>query len=71
MLECTEHKSLSLLFVCSLLDLRTTYLTEKKHGGQIRPWQCSWRADFGISGMVDPEVVVSLIELYLHEGLPS
>ncbi|CAK9052510.1 unnamed protein product [Durusdinium trenchii] len=47
--------------------LRQIYLTEKKHGGLIRPWQCGWRADFGISGMVDPEVAETLMELFLTD----
>ena len=37
--------------------------------GCIRPWQCSWRSDFGISGMVDPEQAECLMELYVLEGL--
>ena len=43
-------------------------MTEMKGVGQIRPWQCSWRADSGISGMIDPEQAELLMELYVLEG---
>lgn len=47
---------------------RKVYMTQKINGGLIRPWQVGWRSDFGISGMVDPEVANNLIEIYLQEG---
>ena len=40
-------------------------------GGVIRPWQLGWRSDFGISGMIDPEVGENLIELICQEGILS
>ena len=47
---------------------RKIYSTEMVGPGFIRPWQCSWRADFGVSSMVDPEQAEALMELYLQEG---
>ena len=43
-------------------------MTEMRGAGHIRPWQCAWRCDFGISGMVDPEQAEMLMELYLENG---
>ena len=40
-----------------------------KSAGVIRPWQCGWRADFSLSGMVDPEVALNLMEVICVEGL--
>lgn len=48
---------------------RLSYCTDKKTPGVIRPWQCGWRSDFSLSGMIDPEVAVNLIELICSEGL--
>lgn len=49
-------------------QLRKSYLLEMKGSGVIRPWQCGYRDDYGLSGMVDPEVAIALIELYVQEG---
>eukprot|EP00434_Breviolum_minutum_P027937 symbB.v1.2.024718.t1/scaffold2362.1/size81346/1 len=50
---------------------RKVYSTDMKGAGLVRPWQCSWRGDFGISSMVDPEQAEVLMELYLQEGFLS
>lgn len=39
-----------------------------KGAALVRPWQCSWRADAGVSGMIDPEQCEMLMEVYLQEG---
>ena len=39
-----------------------------KGSGVVRPWQCGFRDDYGLSGMVDPEAGIALMELYLQEG---
>lgn len=48
---------------------RKVYATEMSGSGFIRPWQCSWRGDFGVSSMVDPDQAEALIEVFLQEGL--
>lgn len=56
---------------CATLLRRKVYSTDMKGAGLVRPWQCSWRGDFGISSMVDPEQAEVLMELYLQEGFLS
>ena len=51
--------------------LRLVYCTDKISPGVVRPWQLGWRSDFSVSGMVDPEVAVSIIELICSEGFLS
>lgn len=48
---------------------RLFYCTDMKSSGVIRPWQCGWRSDFSMSGMVDPEVALNLMEIICVEGL--
>lgn len=37
----------------------------------LRPWTLSFRADFGVSGFLDPEVGELLLQLILSEGLAT
>lgn len=37
----------------------------------LRPWQLAWRADHGISGVIEPEVCEMLMQLMLTEGFLS
>lgn len=39
--------------------------------GLLRPWMLSFRSDFGISGFIDPEQAVMLMELIASEGSKS
>ena len=36
-----------------------------------RPWQFSWRPDFGTSGLADPDAFELLLQLVLSEGFLS
>ena len=71
---CEVSKSLSNLFPPTswdvLLPRRKSYSTDMSGPGYIRPWQCSWRSDFGVSAMVDPDQAENLMQIYLQEGLP-
>lgn len=51
--------------------MRQVYCIDKTSPGLVRPWQLGWRSDFSVSGMVDPEVAVTLMELICSEGLLS
>lgn len=51
--------------------LRKVYATDGTKAGLLRPWQLSWRSDFGVSNMVEPDVAELLVELYLSEGSPG
>ena len=51
--------------------IRTQYLTSTEQPGLARPWMLAWRADFGTSGMVDPEVFEQLVQLVCSEGFLS
>lgn len=59
---------LHLMFCDYNWQLRKSYLLEMKGSGVVRPWQCGFRDDYGLSGMVDPEAGIALMELYLQEG---
>ena len=48
---------------------RKTYNTAMSGPGLIRPWQCAWRGDFGVSAMVDPDQAEMLMEIFVQEGL--
>ena len=47
---------------------RKTYNTAMSGPGLIRPWQCAWRGDFGVSSMVDPDQAEMLMEVIVQEG---
>jgi len=35
----------------------------------VRPWMLSYRKDFGVSSMIEPDVGSTLLSLFLTEGL--
>ena len=65
------HKSSEILlnkrfFTC---NARVSYCREICAGPQLlRPYHLCWRADFGLSSMIEPDVLLMLAELYLSEG---
>ena len=54
-----------------LVLLRTHYITSLEESGVARPWMFSWRADFGTSGLVEPDNFELLVQLVLSEGFLS
>lgn len=49
---------------------RLSYSAELSVGPQIlRPFHLAWRADFGLSALIEPETVIELAELILLNGL--
>ena len=50
--------------------LRRSYAADES-GHFARPWQLAWRADHSVSGMIEPDVGILLLELILSEGLLS
>ena len=49
---------------------RLVYSTELTVGAQLlRPFHLSWRADFGLSAIIEPDNLVELVELILLNGL--
>ena len=55
-----------------LILLRTNYyITSLEEAGVARPWMLSWRADFGTSGLVEPDNFELLVQLLLSEGFLS
>ena len=55
------------LGVNALETLRKHYAVDE-HGQLLRPWQLGFRADYSISGVIDPETCELLMELMLSEG---
>lgn len=48
---------------------RGTYANDFGEGTKVlRPYHLSWRADFGLSSMIEPDVLVMLAEVILAEG---
>lgn len=48
---------------------RQAYCAELQPGPHVvRPFNLGWRADFGLSGFIEPEQLIQLSELYLLEG---
>ena len=52
--------------------VRETYAHDFGEGAKVlRPYHLSWRADFGLSSMIEPDVLVMLAEVILAEGQGS
>ena len=49
--------------------LRKNYATSMDKPVLVRPWMLSYRKDFGVSSMVEPDVGSTLLQLFLTEGL--
>ena len=47
---------------------RKVYATATDRPCLLRPWMLGFRADFGVSGFLDPEVGELLLQLILTEG---
>jgi hypothetical protein len=51
---------------------RLVYSNELTVGAQVlRPFHLAWRADFGLSAIIEPETLVELAELILLHGFPG
>ena len=58
-------------FPCNVWPIRQRYsycneLTQGPH--VVRPWNLAWRADFGLSSILEPDELYTLAEMYLVEG---
>jgi len=51
--------------------LRATYITSFEESGLARPWMLAFRADFGTSGLADPDTFEQLLQLIMSEGFLS
>ena len=49
--------------------LRQNYATSMDVPVLVRPWMLSYRKDFGVSSMIEPDVGSTLLSLFLTEGL--
>jgi hypothetical protein len=47
---------------------RKAYASNMDVPGLLRPWMLAFRSDFGISGFIDPEQAIMLMELIGLEG---
>ena len=48
--------------------LRANYITSFDERGLARPWMLAFRADFGASGLAEPDTFEQLLQLILREG---
>ena len=67
----TKVTSTIQITVSSLVPfVRDTYAHDFGEGAKVlRPYHLSWRSDFGLSSLIEPDVMVMLAELILAHGV--
>ena len=69
----TKVTSTIQITVSSLVPfVRDTYAHDFGEGAKVlRPYHLSWRSDFGLSSLIEPDVMVMLAEVILAHGQGS